>query len=217
MSSKPSLFALLLLATACRTEVISVPDGFCDPPDLAQSPVDLAPPTPKCAAAKGLAGDNLLCVDFKDVQTLSSLGGWSLFCGGSALWSTTGGMLQVNSFGTFDKECTALLPSINLNDPDKQKYKSLALSIVHRIDLLDPEQKVQIFLNDASDPTRLMFFATGKKTPSRSTAVYSLDRADFPAMLNNSPQWVLKVSSSAMSGTLRQGWQIESIAINGLP
>ncbi|MBL9004552.1 MAG: hypothetical protein JNJ46_09910, partial [Myxococcales bacterium] len=43
-------------------------------------PPDLATPAAKCAAAKGLSGDNLLCVDFKDVQNLTSLTGWNFSC-----------------------------------------------------------------------------------------------------------------------------------------
>lgn len=175
---------------------------------------DLATPAAKCAAAKGLSGDNLLCVDFKDVQNLTSLTGWNFSCLGPFTWTSTGGALQVNNFGTFNDDCTARLPSINLNDADKRAYKSLTLSLVHRIDLNDPEQKAQIFLNDTSDQTRLMYFATGKKNPSRQRTIVELDQADLPAMLNNAPQWILKLNSSVMVS--RQGWQIESIAIQGV-
>jgi hypothetical protein len=38
----------------------------------------------------------------------------------------------------------------------------------------------------------------------------------LPALLT-SIQWQLKISSPAASGALRQGWQIESIAVNGVP
>ena len=212
------LSVVVATASGCTRIELEYPDGFmhgCTTPDGGTNPPDLLTPAPKCAAAKGLAGDNLLCVDFKEVQMPSSLGGWSFSCTGTALWSTASGLLQVNSFGTFQDECTARLPPINLNDADKQKDRSLTLSLIQRIDLSDPEQKAQVFLNDASDPTRLMYFATGKKTPSRQVTTISLDKTDLPAMVNNSPQWVLKVSSTGMFG--RQGWQIESIAIQGIP
>ena len=38
--------------------------------------------------------------------------------------------------------------------------------------------------------------------------------ADLPARVNNAPQWILKINSSLM--VPRQGWQIESIAIQGV-
>ncbi|MBL9007217.1 MAG: hypothetical protein JNJ46_23370 [Myxococcales bacterium] len=59
-----------------------------------------------------------------------------------------------------------------------------------------------------------MYFATGKKNPSRQRTIVELDQADLPAMVNNAPQWILKINSSLM--VPRQGWQIESIAIQGV-
>ena len=180
------------------------------------SPPDLATPASKCAAAKGLAGDNLLCVDFKDVQALTSLSGWDFSCTGGASWGSTGGILQVNNFGTFDKECTATLPKLNLNDADKQKYKSLTLSLVQRIELNDPDQRAQVFLNDTNDASRQMYFATGRKKPSKQVTTVTLERQDLPVMVNNAPQWILRVSSTVGAGAAFAGWQIESIAINGV-
>ena len=69
----------------CRSfqDITLIDDGGTTCPSIdANPPADMATPPPKCAAAKGLAGDNLLCVDFKDVQTLSSLGGWDFNCNG---------------------------------------------------------------------------------------------------------------------------------------
>jgi hypothetical protein len=186
-----------------------------DNPPKPVTDMTMITPPPKCAAAAGLAGDNLLCVDFKDVQTLGSLTGWTFSCVGGSSWGTMDGLLQVNNFGMFMDECTAKLPTTNLNDADKQKYKALTLSLIHRIDLNDPEQKAQIFLNDSNDTTRLMYFATGKKNPSRQQTTITLDKADLPAMINNAPQWQFKLSSTLKVG--RQGWQIESIAVNGKP
>lgn len=176
-------------------------------------PPDLATPAAKCAAAKGLSGDNLLCVDFKDVQNLTSLTGWNFSCLGAFTWTTTGGALQVNNFGTFNNECTAQLPPINLNDADKRAYKSLTLALVHRIDLNDPEQNAEVYLNSSS-ALRRMWQATGKKDVPRQRTILEIDPADLPAMVNNAPQWILKLTSSVMVS--RQGWQIESIAIQGV-
>lgn len=214
MRTQITIAAFLSLLSGCE-QWVPLFDLGATGGDLGCPPApDLATPSAKCAAAKGLAGDNLLCVDFKDVQNLTSLTGWNFSCVGAFTWTSTGGALQVSNFATFNNECTAQLPSINLNDADKRAYKSLTLALIHRIDLNDPEQKAQIFLNDSSDATRLMYFATGKKNPSRQRTIIELDPADLPAMVNNAPQWVFKLSSSVMVS--RQGWQIESIAIQGV-
>ena len=79
---------VLLGLMSCGGPEIFTPDGFmygCTTPDGGPIPPDMLTPAPKCAAAKGLAGDNLLCVDFKDVQMPSSLGGWDFSCTGGAL------------------------------------------------------------------------------------------------------------------------------------
>jgi hypothetical protein len=214
MESMLRATAVAVMLCGCEQARMSSEGVDGGPEMTCPSPPDLATPASKCAAAKGLAGDNLLCVDFKDVQALTSLSGWDFSCTGGASWGSTGGYLQVNNFGTFDKECTATLPKLNLNDADKQKYKSLTLSLVQRIDLNDPEQRAQVFLNDTNDATRQMYAATGKKTPSRQLTTITLDKSDLPAPVGNAPQWILRLSSSVPVG--RQGWQIESIAINGV-
>ena len=174
---------------------------------------DLAPAPPRCAAAKGLTGESLLCVDFKDVRDLSSLPNWNFFCGGAFTWTTGPSGLQVKDFATFDKECTVILPAQNLNDPDKQNYRSVTVSLVQRIDLSDPEQKADLYLNTASDPTRMLWSATGKKNPSRQVTTMTFERSELPTAINQSPQWILRVSSTGFYS--RQGWQIESIAVMG--
>ena len=210
----PCRFVLvsLLSGAACLDMPAANPDAVSCPP-----PPDLAQPLPKCAAAKGLAGDNLVCADFNQVPSLPDaqrLPGWNFVCLGGASWTTSGGMLQINNFGSFNDDCTVKLPSLSLSDPDKAKYKSFSLSLIHRIDLNDPEQKAFIYLTDSSDQTRLLYFATGKKIPTRQQTTITLDRADLPALLT-SILWRLRITSNGNWG--RQGWQIESIAVNGVP
>jgi hypothetical protein len=173
------------------------------------------PPAQTCKAAQGLAGDSLLCVDFSQISMVpdtQKLPGWDFSCAGGASWTTTGGALQVSNFSTFKDECTARLPALNLNDADKQKYKTLTLALVHRIDLNDPEQQAEIFLN-TSMVTRRMYQTAGKKDVPRQRTILEINKADLPAALNNTPQWLLKVSSSLQVG--RAGWQIESLAVLG--
>ena len=213
-----ALWATSFIACDRGPFVTGLPQDISGLADMKDSP-DLTPSPPPCAAAKGLAGDNLVCADFNQIPSLPDaqrLPGWDFVCPNGVSWTTSGGMLQINNFGSFSKECSATLPSLSLSDPDKAKYKSFSLSLIHRIDLNDPEQRAFIFLTDSSDQTRLLYFATGKKLPARQQTTISLDRADLPAMLT-SIQWQLKISSPAASGALRQGWQIESIAVNGVP
>ena len=210
----PCRFVLvsLLSGAACLDMPAANPDAVSCPP-----PPDLAQPLPKCAAAKGLAGDNLVCADFNQIPSLPDaqrLPGWNFVCLGGASWTTSGGMLQINNFGSFNDDCTVKLPALSLIDPDKAKYKSFSLSLIHRIDLNDPEQKAFIYLTDSSDQTRLLYFATGKKLPARQQTTITLDRADLPALLT-SILWQLRITSNGNWG--RQGWQIESIAVNGMP
>ena len=211
-----ALWATSFIACDRGPFVTGLPQDISGLADMKDSP-DLTPSPPPCAAAKGLAGDNLVCADFNQIPSLPDaqrLPGWNFVCLGGASWTTSGGMLQINNFGSFSKECSATLPSLSLSDPDKAKYKSFSLSLIHRIDLNDPEQKAFIFLTDSSDQTRLLYFATGKKLPARQQTTITLDRADLPAMLT-SIQWQLKISSALT--VPRQGWQIESIAVNGVP
>jgi hypothetical protein len=219
MLKKSMLRATAVAVMLCGCEQARMSSEGVDggPEMTCPSPPDLATPASKCAAAKGLAGDNLLCVDFKDVQALTSLSGWDFVCSGGASWVSRGGSLQVNNFGSFDKECIATLPKVNLSDADKQQYQSLTLSLVQRIDLADQLQNVRVFLNDSGDQTRLMYFATGQKKPSKQVTTITLDKQDLPAMVNNAPQWVLRLYSTVATAGGFVGWQIESIAINGVP
>ncbi|HNN94756.1 MAG TPA: hypothetical protein PKI03_20910 [Pseudomonadota bacterium] len=216
------LRTLLLFVSALAACHSPIPDP--DPPSVdlgCPSPPDLATPAAKCAAAKGLSGDNLLCVDFKDIQATSNaelntaLPGWEFYCFPQTFtWTTSGGLLQVGNFATFNSECTVYLPPISLNDPDKQAYKSVMLSLVHRVDLVEPEQNARIFLNESFDQTRLMYLATGKRNPPRQMTTITLEVSELPARINNTPKWILKLSAEAMGG--RQGWQIDSIAVQGV-
>ena len=110
---------VFLVVGGCDRASLMVDGGACpNPPaaDAAGGP-DMASPAPKCAAAKGLAGDNLLCVDFKDVQQLTSLTTWSFNCGGGASWTVMNGQLQVAAFKDFADTCTARLPATRSTSP----------------------------------------------------------------------------------------------------
>lgn len=210
------LLALTTSLIACAKPSIEIADGFtygCGTSDSDAAPPDLTTAMPKCAAAKGLAGDNLLCVDFKDMQMLSSLSGWDFSCTGGALWSTTSGKLQVNSFSTFMDTCTAKLPAVSA--ADYQKYSSFTLSIVHKLDVNSLQQKALIMLGADDQDNRLLDWMTGKQPRKQWTQTVA--KADLPLMAMGSFQPLLKISSNVQVGTANAGWQIESIAIQGLP
>jgi len=111
---------------------------------------DLKPMAAPCPAAKGLAGDNLLCVDFANPQTtLAGLTakGWrfdviNLNCKG---WMITDSLLQVNDFPTLKGFCGFTTEMISM--AQVQGYPHLTLSILHRLDFLDQKQWAQIFLD----------------------------------------------------------------------
>jgi hypothetical protein len=165
-----SLLALTLAAglLACERgpQVTEVPPESCASSDMRAG--DLPPPTPACAAAQGLPGDNLLCVDFDKLPSLSDskLMGWDFEQAARGCWELLGGKLQVRSFSTFMGSCGFLLPP--LSSADYQKYASFTLSIVHTIDLNKAKQKVQLMLRlplDPSDAAALVFQTTGILAP----------------------------------------------------
>ena len=209
----------LLLFSACRTEVTEVTDALCGNRDQgvdAAAPPDLAA---KCLAAKGLSGDNLVCVDFAKVPSLTdqALTGWDFVClGGGNSWELAAGKLQVKNFGTFANTCSFTMPAINFNDADKTKYNTITLSVAHRIDLNDPDQEAQIWLDSDTPTTRIMWRATGRRDVARQTTTFTIDKGDLPATLRaNGFKWLFKVSSQ--TAIARNGWQIESLAINASP
>ena len=72
------LFLFTLAVGACSHDTgAGIEDGWVVAPktDCPSGP-DMATPRPKCAAANGLAGDNLICVDFTSLaaQALNNTG-----------------------------------------------------------------------------------------------------------------------------------------------
>lgn len=197
-------------------------DDACGPTDqgvdadMAGVPPDLAVPAAKCAAAKGLTGDNLLCVDFDKVTQLTdaALAGWNFNANMANCWQITGGALQLINFGSFMGNCGATLPSIDLKQADKQKYQRVTLALIHKVDMSDPDQQAQIFL-DVDSPARLAHQLTGKPGfPTLVTTTLTVSKADLPMGLMSIYKFYLKGSALNIVGG-RLGWQIQSIAIMG--
>lgn len=215
MRSLPFLLLGVLPLLACETYTFLDDGGTCGSCKCPDAP-DLSMPAPvaKCAAAKGLSGDNLLCVDFDKVTALTdaALAGWNFNANMADCWQLSGGVLSVKNFATFTGNCGFTLPSLDLKQTDKQKYQRVTLALVHRVDMSDPDQNAQIFL-DLDLATRLIHQSTAKPgIPTLTTTTLTVARQDLPMTLNSVYKFFLKASSGTVGG--RQGWQIQSIAVN---
>ena len=185
------------------------------------TPPDLAIPPPKCAAAKGLAGEALICVD-ADKSTLADLRtqGWTGFKDGTGTdcWEIASGKLQVKNFGTFVGTCSFTMPLTDLAAAANQKYQSVTLAVVQRVDLnaLPASLQTEQVYFGVTTPGREFTVTTGK-TP-RQHNVYEITRADLGQVfgVGTSFQPVVQVSGTIASPG-NTGVQIESIAVMGNP
>lgn len=179
--------------------------------------VDMPAVQAKCAAATGLAGTNLLCVDFDKVTQLAdpALAGWKFDaatpCPG---WQISGGYLQVQNFGSFVGSCGLTLPPIDFKVSGNLSFQRATLAIVHRVDMSDPDQQAQVFV-DLDSPARLIHQTTSKPGISTlTTTILTVNKADLPMTLMSVYKFFLKAGSLTAIGG-RQGWQIQSIAVMG--
>jgi hypothetical protein len=197
--------------------------GAVDQASECPKPPDLAPPAAKCAAAAGLPGTNLICVDFSLTpdQTLASplpqsLNGWSFAkdaMNNNDCWQVLSGKLQVIKFSMFASNCTFYMPA--LSQTDYNKYNTLTLSVVHKVDLNEQQQKIQLMLGNDDPLTRLVDQTTGKQP--RKQWVHTITKGDLPPAAGGMFQPLFKLTSNVMVGNVNQGWQIESIAVMGSP
>ena len=222
MSPKNAAALTALLALGCQD-----PADRCELMDNCPkyqadggTPPDLAIPPPKCAAAKGLAGEALICVD-ADKSTLADLRtqGWTGFKDGTGTdcWEIASGKLQVKNFGTFVGTCSFTMPLTDLAAAANQKYQSVTLAVVQRVDLNDKlaQLQTQQIMLGLDDPARRIEFRTGSNP--RQQNVNSVNRGDLTAVSGTSFQPLFKVTSSLASGATATGVQIESIAVMGNP
>jgi len=203
--------------TACDLKV-RAEDGFVPISSLTDmgcpKPGDMTPTPPKCAAAKGLSGETLHCVDFSQIPMVPDsqrLPNWDFSCTGGASWTTMGGKVQVNNFDQFNSVCSLMLPTIDLNQTPYQQYKSITFSLVHSVDISSSQQLAQASLGSAL-PVRTFWTTTGKT--ERQQLTITLDRTDpVPMAAGGVYQYLLQITSGAKFSL--QGWQIESIAVLG--
>ena len=217
-STRYLVLSLLVLAGCPYAEPRDDVDLSCPSTDGKPATADMAVAPPKCAAAKGLAGDNLLCVDFDKVTQLTdpALTGWNFSastpCSG---WQISGGYLQVQNFGTFMGNCGLTLPAIDFKVAPNTNYQRATLALVHKVDMTDPDQQAQVYIG-LDSPARLIHQTTSRPgLPTLTTTTLTVNKADLPMAVMSIYTFFLKSSSLTMSG--RPGWQIQSIAVNGVP
>ena len=181
------------------------------------APPDLATPPPKCAAAKGLAGDTLVCVDFKDLanQTLTAtppaeLPGWK-FDATNCL-EIASGKLQVKSFASFVGTCSFTMPLTDLASAANQKYQSVTLAVVQTLDLNPAKQGASAYLG-VRLPSQQIWYTTG--TNPKTVTSLQIAKAALPNGGTNLYQPLFELTSALAGGAT--GWQIESIAVLGNP
>lgn len=226
MRNQTFSFVLSILTVAACSEFVPDPNNpkddcpsvqtdmpTCVVPDLATSP-------PKCAAAKGLPGDTLVCVDFDKVSGLSdqALMGWDFTSLCPAGWQIASGKLQVKNFGTFIGTCSFTMPLTDLASTANQKYQSVTLAVVQKVEIntvpiVNKNQTTQVFLGLAM-PTLQLSSYTGSNPRQQTT--HAITRTELLTVRGDASfQPLFQLSSAAaFSGT---GWQIESIAVMGNP
>ncbi len=174
--------------------------------------------SPVCKAATGLSGVPLVCVDFDQVPNLmdSKVAGWNfsaIVAGNCPSWEISGGVLQVQNFGSFGgsgtNACGLTLPQTTV--AQISQYQRLTLSVQQRIDLFDPSHQAQIFLDSDTPASRVMWQGTGTHIVPRQQTTITVNTADLPD--RNGFLWLFKISSQLQAGV--KGWQFDSIAVIG--
>ena len=190
-------------------------------PDLGTSLPDLAmPPPTKCAAAKGLTGDALICIDFDKVSGLTdqALKDWNFTGNCIAGWEINSGKLQVKNFGTFVGTCSFTMPLTDLAAAANQKYQSVTLALVQKaeintVPIANKNQTAQVFVGLAM-PTLQLSSYTGSNPRQQTT--HAVTRTDLVTLRGDAAFQPMFQLTSAAAFPL-QGWQIESIAVLGNP
>ena len=214
---KKFLLAAVVFIVNCQDPGSAPSEPECSPADL-MSQHDLTQAPAKCAAAKGLSGDVLLCVDFDKVAGLDApeLKGWDFnvlsACSG---WEISSGALQIKSYQMLKTDCAFLIKNINLADFSVQKFQEFTLSVKYNIEINRLKQQMAKIYMGSNNEERIMWqkaFVQPEQTLSIKMA-----KLNIPNGGNNSYQpmfYLYNPGSSESPGFA--GWQIKSIAILGI-
>lgn len=209
---------VLALSAAACTDIEVIPKGAVGDGGGCPNPTvpDLAMAQPACKAAEGIKGTPLICQDFtgSNQPALAELvsKGWNFDKNTPNCWQIQG-VLSVKNFGSTVSSCGLTLPELNFNDVDKKNYNNITLAIIHRADMSPSIHRGEVFI-EADNPTRLIHSVTGEqKVQTNIKTIFSLTRSMLPA---EKAMFYLKATSDNTLN-LRNGWQIESIAVIASP
>ena len=131
-------------------------------------PPDFAQPTTTCAAAQGIAGKALACMDFKNGVVLESepkLQNWAFACdsGGNRKWQVTNNALNASPFGAVAENCRITTETIDLNAQSNSGYSRVTLALLQRVDLDEQRHRGYVFL-DGDFAANQIHVVTGAQT-----------------------------------------------------
>lgn len=169
-------------------------------------------PAAKCAAAKGLGGDTLLCVDMAQVSSVDALRAMNWIVAKDSMnnecWEIMSGTLQVKNFSNFTDDCLFKLPALIASS-----HVTFTLSVVQTVTVNKMKQSASIYLGAAQD-TQQLVSSTGTNPKQRS--IYEVATVALPNGGSGMYQPLFKLASGGIqAGSLYQGWQIESVAVMG--
>lgn len=205
---------VLALSAAACTDIEVIPkgavvgDGGGCPNPMAP---DLAMAQPTCKAAEGINGTPLICQDFigASVPTIAQLTqkGWNFDKITANCWQIQGS-LNIKNFGSTVGSCALTLPEQDLTTMANKDFKTITLSLLHKVDMVQNVQRGEIFL-DQDLSSRLLHQIGGEQKIAVSVKT-SLPLAR-ENLTSGKATFYLKASSENVS--VRNGWQIESVAV----
>jgi hypothetical protein len=209
---------ILFLGTAgllgCDQINVTPPDGAaCAGHDLGGGPrLDMTPPPAPCAAAAGLPGTNLVCIDFSQVSGLNDpkLTGWDFTSQCPAGWSVASGELQLKDYSTFMGTCDFTMPT--LSAADYQNYNNFTLSVIQTVDVNSLKQAVSIYLG-LPLPAQQIWNSTGSFPAIKMGTTLQAGKANLPNGGSGMYQPLFQITSGVQPNP-NQGWLIQSIAVN---
>lgn len=225
LSNKLFLFTLAIGACSHDTGA-GTEDGWVVAPKTdCPSVPDMATPRPKCAAANGLAGDNLICVDFTSLtdQPLSNtatlpavLKDWNFasICSnsqtGMPAWEIKNKKLVIKNFDMFLGSCGFTMPTIDSQNSDFKNHNKFTLSVVQKLNLSKstPQQTMGIYLNAPLDGYQV-WLSTGMSP--RQVSTVTIEKMNFPSGTNGYQPVFQLTAANVVGGT---SVEIESIAVN---
>lgn len=221
-----SLFVCTLMLGACNHDTgAGVEDGWVVAPktNCPSGPDMMVTPTPKCAAAKDLPGDNLFCVDFTSLGDLdlsnqgnlpTVLKGWDFTSNcsktqpGKPYWEIKNKRLVINNLTGLSGTCGFYMPNIDPSTDDFKNHSKFTVSVIQKLTLSRPQQAMGIYLTSPQDIYQIWL---NSGTSPRQVSTVTIERTALPAGTNGY-QPVFQIAATTFVGMTSV--EIESIAVN---